>query len=163
MEAKNDLLIYVVEDNKIYNRFISEYLKKQGYTNVKSFFTGEECVKKVSGGEYPAVVIQDYFLDDCTGIEVMRDVKKHSKKSEFVFLTVNGSLEEAVSTVKLGAFDYILKDKDITLKKVVDNIEEIEALSKLQKKHNVIKQAKILSLFILAIIVLFALLQFFYN
>ena len=163
MEAKNNLLIYVVEDNKIYNRFISEYLKKQGYINVKSFFSGEECMKKVSGGESPNVVIQDYFLDDCTGIEVMRDVKKHSRKSEFIFLTVNGSLEEAVNTVKLGAFDYILKDKDITLKKVVDNIEEIETLSKLTKKHSVIKQAKIISIIILATIVLFALLHYLFN
>jgi len=46
MDAKNNLLIYVVEDNKIYNRFISEYLKKQGYFNVKSFLSGEECIKK---------------------------------------------------------------------------------------------------------------------
>ncbi len=163
MDAKNNLLIYVVEDNKIYNRFISEYLKKQGYFNVKSFLSGEECMKKVSGGESPDIVIQDYFLVDCTGIEVMRDVKKHSKKSEFIFLTVNGSLEEVVSTVKLGAFDYILKNKDITLKKVVDSIEEIETLIKLRKKHSVIKQAIILSLIILVLIVLFALLHFLYN
>ena len=68
-----------------------------------------------------------------------------------------------MSTVKLGAFDYILKNKDITLKKVVDNIEEIETLIKLRKKHSVIKQAIILSLIILVLIVLFALLHFLYN
>lgn len=163
MDAKNNLLIYVVEGNKIYNHIISEYLKKQGYSNVKSFLKGEECIKKVLEGESPDVVIQDYYLDDCTGIEVMKEVKKHNNKSEFIFLTVNGSLEEAVNTVKLGAFDYIPKDKDVTLKMVVDNIEEIEALITLRKKHSVIKQAIILSLFILVIIVLFALLHFLYN
>ena len=162
MDSKKRLLIYVVEDNKIYNHFVSEYLKKLGY-NVKSFLSGKECMKKVSEGESPDIVIQDYFLDDSTGIEVMKEVKKHSKKSEFIFLTVNGSLEEAVSTVKLGAFDYILKNKDITLKKVVDNIEEIEILNNLRKKHSVIKQAIILSVFILVIIILFALLHFLYN
>ncbi len=129
----------------------ASWFKKQGYSNVKSFLKGEECIKKVLGGESPDVVIQDYYLDDCTGIEVMKEVKKHNKKSEFIFLTVNGSLEEAVNTVKLGAFDYILKDKDVTLKKVVDNIEEIETLITLRKKHSVIKQAIILSLFILVI------------
>ncbi len=64
MDAKNNLLIYVVEDNKIYNRFISEYLKKQGYFNVKTFHRGEDCMKIVSRGESPDIVIQDYFLDD---------------------------------------------------------------------------------------------------
>ena len=163
MDSKNNLLIYVVEDNKIYNHFITQYLKKQGYSNVKSFLLGKECIDLVAGGEMPDIVIQDYFLDDCTGIEVMKDVKKHSKKSEFIFLTVNGSLEEAVKTIKLGAFDYILKDKDVTLKKVADNIEEIATLFELRKKHIVIRIAKILSLIVLVFIVLFAVLHFFFN
>ena len=163
MDSKNNLLIYVVEDNKIYNHFISQYLKKQGYSNVKSFLSGKECINVVAEGESPDVVIQDYFLDDCTGIEVMKEVKKHCKKSEFIFLTVNGSLEEAVNTVKLGAFDYILKDKDVTLKKVVDNIEEIETSFELRNKYGVIKKAKILSVIFLVIIVLFAVMHFFFN
>ena len=130
---------------------------------MKSFLSEKEYINVVSGGESPDVVIQDYFLDDCTGIEVMKEVKKHCKKSEFIFLTVNGSLEEAVNTVKLGAFDYILKDKDVTLKKVVDNIEEIETLFELRNKYGVIKKAKILSVIFLVIIVLFAVLHFFFN
>ena len=161
MEAKSNLLIYVVEDNKIYNHFITEYLKKQGYLNIKSFLRGDDCMKEVSQGKYPDIVIQDYFLEDCTGIEVMKNVKKHCKTTEFIFLTVNGSLEEAVNTVKLGAFDYILKDKDVTLKKVVNNIEEIETLIELRKKHKGIGLAKILSVIVLVVIVLFAVLYFF--
>ncbi|NOR75785.1 MAG: response regulator [Draconibacterium sp.] len=159
MDTKKSLLIYVVEDNKIYNYFVCEYLKKINYLNVKSFLSGKECLKTVSEGESPDIVIQDYFLDDSTGIEVMLGVKKHSKKSEFIFLTVNGSLEEAVNTVKLGAYDYILKDNDATLKKVVSNIHEIEKLIELQKRNKNIWRAKIISVIILVLIVLFAMLQ----
>lgn len=163
MDAKKSLLIYVVEDNKIYNHFVCEYLKKQNYSNVKSFLSGKECIQKVSDGESPNIVIQDYFLNDSTGIEVMHGVKKHSKKSEFIFLTVNGSLEEAVNTVKLGAYNYILKDNDVTLKKVADNIMEIEKLLELRNKNMIIKRAMIVSISILVLIVLFAMLHFLFN
>ncbi len=160
MDYKKSLLIYVVEDNKTYNYFISEYLKKQGFLRVKSFLSGKECLRIVSEGESPDIVIQDYFLGDSTGIEVMKEVKEHSKKSEFIFLTVNGSLEEAVETVKLGAYDYILKDNNTTLKKLVDNIEEIEILFELRKKNKVIRQAIILSASVLVVIVLAAIFYF---
>lgn len=163
MNLKKDTLIYVVEDNRIYNHFICENLKKLNFSNVKSFLSGKECIEKVAKGESPDVVIQDYFLNDLTGVEVMEAVKKRSKKSEFIFLTVNASLEEAVQSVKHGAFDYILKEKDATLKKVVDNIEEIVMLKHKQKKSGILRIAMIVSVFILVDIVIFALLHFFYN
>jgi DNA-binding NtrC family response regulator len=163
MNLKNETLIYVVEDNKIYNHFICENLRKLNYRNVKSFLSGKECIKRVAGGESPNVVIQDYFLNDMKGTEVMLAVKKHSKKSEFIFLTVNVSLEEAVQSVKLGAFDYILKEKDATLKKVVDNIEEIVMFQHKQKKTKVIRIAMIASVFVLIDIVIFGILHFFYD
>lgn len=163
MDAKNDLLIYVVEDNKIYNHFVCEYLRKLKYSNVKSFLSGKNCIETVLKGESPDIVIQDYFLDDCTGIEVMKGVKKHSKNSEFIFLTVNGSLEEAVNTVKMGAYDYILKDNDTTLEKVAKNIEDLIILIHRRKKNKTIRLAMVVSAFILILIVLFALLHFLYD
>jgi CheY-like chemotaxis protein len=70
MDIKKSLLIYVVEDNQVYNRMVCENLKKQNYTNVKSFISGDECIKTVMNGEKPDIVIQDYFLDDINGIDV---------------------------------------------------------------------------------------------
>ncbi len=163
MKARKNLLIYVVEDNKIYNRLVCEYLKKQKYTNVKSFLTGKECIKQVSDGEYPDIVIQDYHLGDLTGIDVLKNVKKHCKKSEFIFLTANESMEVAVNTIKYGAYDYIVKDTDIALKKVVFKMEKIIHDLERQNNDKITKQAMIVSIFILVLIVLFAMLHIFFN
>lgn len=163
MKTKNSLLIYVVEDNKIYNRLVCEYLKKQNYTNVKSFLSGKECIKEVLKGEHPDIVIQDYHLGDSTGIDVLKNVKKHSKKSDFIFLTANESMEVAVNTIKYGAYDYIVKDNDLALKKVVFKMEKISREILRQKKDDIIKQAMIISIIVLVIIVLFAILHVFFN
>lgn len=162
MDAKKSLLIYVVEDNKIYNRLVCEYLKKQDYKNVTSFHSGKECVKRVANGESPDIVIQDYHLEDSTGIDVLQNVKKHSKNTEFIFLTAEENMDVAINTIKYGAFDYIIKD-NFALEKVEFKMGKIVQLLELQKKNRITKQAMIAAVFFLILIVLFSMLHILFN
>ncbi|MEE4287573.1 MAG: response regulator [Mariniphaga sp.] len=159
MAAKKTNLIYVVEDNQVYNKFITEYLKKQNFTNIKSFFSGEECVKAIDQGEQPDIIIQDYFLEKMNGIDVLLQVKKKSPASEFIFLTNNESMEVAVNTIKFGAYDYIIKDK-ITPDKLMDRIRKILKTKALEKKNKQIQVGIILFLTGIFLIVFFAVLYF---
>lgn len=152
-------LIYVVEDNKVYNKLITEYLAKQNFTNVKAFFSGEECVGAIQNGEKPDIIIQDYFLEKMNGIDVLLKVKKISPGSEFIFLTANESMEVAVNTIKFGAYDYIIKDK-VTLDKVVDRIQKIRKVKALEMRNKQIQKFIILFLSVIFLIVLFAVLYF---
>lgn len=163
MGANKDLLIYVVEDNKLYNRVVSDFLTKQGFKNVKSFLSGRECVKTVIAGESPDIVIQDYHLQDSTGIDVLLKVKKHSKTSEFIFLTANEDMDVAVNSIKYGAYDYIIKDNHVALKKVLYKIEKISKLIQLERRNRVIKLAMIAAICILVAIVIFTALHTFFN
>ncbi|RIH66762.1 response regulator [Mariniphaga sediminis] len=159
MAEKKSNLIYVVEDNEVYNKLVTEFLKNQNYTHVKSFFSGEECVKTIENGEKPDIIIQDYFLEKMTGMDVFLKVRKISPKSEFIFLTNNESMEVAVNTIKFGAYDYIIKDK-ITLDKVMDRIRKISRTKNLERKNKQIQLSIILFLTIVFLIVLFAVLYF---
>jgi CheY-like chemotaxis protein len=47
MSEKKNNLIFVVEDNKMYNKLIVEYLSKNKFSNVKPFYSGEECVEAI--------------------------------------------------------------------------------------------------------------------
>lgn len=158
MAAKKNL-IYVVEDNKVYNKLITEYLAKQDFTNIKSFFSGEECVSAIEKGEKPDIIIQDYFLEKMNGVDVLLKVKKISPGSEFIFLTGNESMEVAVNTIKFGAYDYIIKDK-VTLDKVVDRIQKIRKVKALEMRNKQIQKFIILFLGVIFLIVLFAVLYF---
>lgn len=138
---------------------ITEFLKKQGFNKIESFLGGKDCINAVKGGKSPDIVIQDYFLDDMNGIDVLKIVKNHSKKSEFIFLTANENMEVAINSIKYGAYDYIIKDNELAFKKVLNKIGKISRLFELQRRNDVIRKAMIISLVILVGIVLFTLLH----
>ncbi|QGY43136.1 response regulator [Maribellus comscasis] len=158
MLEENEYLIFVVENNKIYNRLVTEYLKRNGFPNVKSLVSGEECVQTIEEGIKPDIIIQDYSLDGINGLEVLKQVKKISPHSEFIFLTSNENMEVAVNTIKFGAFDYIVKDK-LALEKVVYKMRKITSMFKLQKKHG---QTRKVMYFFLAMVAFLVILAFFY-
>lgn len=159
MDQKKSLLIYVVEDNKIYNKMVCEHLKKENYTNLKSFESGKECIATVKNGEKPDIVIQDYALQDITGIDVLKAVKKFNKATEFVFLTANENMEIAVNSIKYGAYDYIVKDNDIAFKKVIYNMNKIAKSILLRRRNRMVNMFMIITIVILALIVLLGFLQ----
>jgi CheY-like chemotaxis protein len=154
MDIKKSLLIYVVEDNRVYNRMVCEYLKKQNYTNVKSFLSGEECINTVKKGEKPDIVIQDYFLDNLNGIDVLRAIKSRYKDAEFIFLTSNENIEVAIECIAYGVHDYIIKDKGDILKRLVEKVNKISKTIKLRRKNKIIRLAIIITILVLSLIIM---------
>jgi response regulator RpfG family c-di-GMP phosphodiesterase len=154
MNGKKSLLIYVVEDNQAYNRMVCEYLKKQNYTNVKSFISGNECIKTVMSGDEPDIVIQDYFLDDLNGIDVLKAIKAKCKDAEFIFLTSNENIEVAIECITYGVHDYIIKDKGDILKRLTDKVNKVSKVIVLRRKNKIIWLAIIIALLVLSLIII---------
>ncbi|HSO85261.1 MAG TPA: response regulator [Draconibacterium sp.] len=163
MDTKKSLLIYVVEDNQVYNRMVCEYLKKQNYTNIKSFLSGSECIKTVMNGENPDIVIQDYFLDDLNGIDVLKAIKAKSKNTEFIFLTSNENIEVAIDCIAYGVYDYIIKDRGDILKRLVDKINKVSNIILLRRRDKTIWVAIIITILILSLIIISGLLLFMFG
>ena len=101
MENRNDPLIFIVEDNSIYNRLIMSHLRSHKYIRVESFLSGEECLKNID--RKPDIIIQDYLLDGMTGIDVLKATKKKYPDTEFVFLSSQDNIEIASNSIKYGA------------------------------------------------------------
>lgn len=163
MKIKKSLLIYVVEDNQVYNRVVTQYLKKLNYINVKSFFSGKECIKTVMNGENPDIVIQDYFLDDINGIDVLKAIKAKSKNTEFIFLTSNENIEVAIECIAFGVHDYILKDRGDIFKRLEDKLGKVSKLILLRRKNRFIQLAIVLTILVLSIIIISGLLLFIFG
>ena len=72
-------------------------------------------------------------------------------------------MDVAVNSIKYGAFDYIIKDNDLALKKVQYKIEKITRILDLKRKNKVVKLAMTVAVLILVIIVLFALLHILFD
>jgi DNA-binding NtrC family response regulator len=125
-------LIFVVEDNQMYNKLVVSYLKTSKFTNVESFLSGEEALKNMD--KNPDIVIQDYLLEGMTGIEVLIKAKKSNPSVEFIFLSGQDSIDIAINSMKYGAYDYIVKDQ-MALQKLVNKINKINSVTELVKTN----------------------------
>ena len=122
MENQKYPLIFIVEDNSVYNKIIVNHLRSHKLVRTESFLSGEECLKNLY--RKPDIIIQDYILDGINGIDVLKATKKKYPDTEFVFLSGQDNIEVAINSMKFGAFDYIVKDQN-ALVKLTDKINKI--------------------------------------
>jgi DNA-binding NtrC family response regulator len=151
MQKRTDPLIFIVEDNPVYNKLVVNYLHSKKFDRIESFLSGEECLKRLN--EKPDIIIQDYLLEGIDGIEVLKATKKKHPPTEFIFLSGQDSVDVAINTMKLGAFDYIVKDQ-MALKKMVDKISKIIAMQNLARSNKRYKTGIALFFVALAAIIL---------
>jgi len=99
--------VLIVDDEKLMRISLESQLKKEGY-NVKSVDNAIDGLKMVKSEEYDAVVT-DLRLSGMSGIDFLKEIKKHNQEIIVVIMTAYGTLESAVSAIKEGAYDYIAK------------------------------------------------------
>ena len=141
MQNTKNPLIFVVEDNQMYNKLVVSYLKTNKLTNVESYLTGEDALKNMD--KNPDIVIQDYLLEGMTGIEVLIKAKKTNPNVEFIFLSGQDSIDIAINSMKYGAYDYIVKDQ-MALQKLVNKIHKINSVTELVKSNKRYKVSVVL-------------------
>jgi len=151
MQDTKNPLIFVVEDNQMYNKLVVSYLKTNKLTNVESYLTGEDALKNMD--KNPDIVIQDYLLEGMTGIEVLIKAKKTNPDVEFIFLSGQDSIDIAINSMKYGAYDYIVKDQ-MALQKMVNKINKINSVTELVKSNKRYKVGVILFFIGLGVLVL---------
>ncbi|MFC1672480.1 sigma-54-dependent transcriptional regulator [Planctomycetota bacterium] len=118
--------ILIVDDEEKLCRALANGLCDEGHS-VDCATSGAEALEKVGPGRYD-VVITDLRMPDMDGLEVLREVKKTSPETEVVLMTAHATVNTAVSAVKEGAFDYLLKPFSLDdLSLMVRNILERKA------------------------------------
>ena len=144
-------LIFIVEDNQIYNKLISNHLHTHKFVNVESFLSGEECLKNIN--QKPDIIIQDFLLEGVNGLDVLIATRKKYPTTDFIFLSGQDSIEIAVNCMKYGAYDYIVKDQ-YALLKLSDKINKVLVHRELIKSNKRFKRGIMLFAVALALIIL---------
>jgi DNA-binding NtrC family response regulator len=139
MKINKKQRILVVDDDQPLNVMICKYLEKQGFVNVKGFYSGEELFDAI-GKEISPIIIQDYELPGLNGVEILKKVKLENPNAEFIFLSGQSSIDIAVESIKNGAFDYIIKDnfakENVSTK--IRNLLKIKQLTSERKFYRLI-------------------------
>jgi len=102
---KNKILI--VDDEKLMRMSLEDKLTKEGYA-VTSFSNALEGIKTLQSTNFDAV-ITDLRLPKVDGMDFLREIKKASPDTVVVIMTAYGSIENAVTAMKEGAYDYVTK------------------------------------------------------
>ena len=99
--------VLIVEDDLATRKGLEESIKDLGL-EARSVGTSKEAAKVID--EYdPRILIVDIHLPDGDGIEVLRLAREKDPDREGVVITGQGSIDNAIEALRVGAFDYLLK------------------------------------------------------
>ena len=102
--------IIIVEDNFSLNKLIQIELNKNGFIS-KSFASGKEVIEKIENNQLEnCFFIFDYFLEDITAKDIIISLQEKNIFVPYILMTGQGDEKIAVEMMKLGAYDYTIKD-----------------------------------------------------
>ncbi|WP_456474454.1 response regulator [Candidatus Pyrohabitans sp.] len=99
--------ILIVEDDPKLRQGLKILLEKKGYSP-KVAEDGVKAINMIKKQKFD-LVITDLVMPGADGMEVLRNVKKHSPLTKVIIITAFGTVDSAVRAMKMGASDYILK------------------------------------------------------
>lgn len=102
--------ILIVDDEEIVRIRIGRVLTSEGY-KVTQARGGQEALKALAEEEYD-LVLSDMVMEDMDGLALLKKVSKQYPDTIFMIITGQGSLVNAIESMRLGTFDYLLKPCD---------------------------------------------------
>ena len=99
--------ILVVEDEADLRELLGESLRAEGFAPVL-VGTAAEARERLDGFAYDALVV-DLRLPDADGMDVLNEALDRYPGMLAVMITGFGGVNEAVSAIKRGALDFLIK------------------------------------------------------
>ena len=103
--------LLLVEDKSELRAMLRKALERAGY-DVDEAADGSSAVQKIRARRY-LLVLTDLKLPGKSGLDVLRESKQADPTVPVILITAFGSIEEAVTAMKDGAFDFIQKPVDL--------------------------------------------------
>src|SRR5438132_920145 len=99
--------ILVVDDEPSILKLLKEALTQWGY-HVGCVGTGAEALEAIRIERFDAA-ITDIRMPEMSGLDLLREIKRHDESIEVVVMTGYPTIASAVEALKEGAYDYLSK------------------------------------------------------
>jgi DNA-binding NtrC family response regulator len=100
-------LVAIIDDERNIQATLIAILDRRGYATV-SAYTAKQGLQVIAE-EKPDVVLMDLGLPDSEGLDLLREVRQASPGLPVIVITANDSLNNAIASIKEGAFHFISK------------------------------------------------------
>ncbi|HEV2571351.1 MAG TPA: response regulator [Beijerinckiaceae bacterium] len=126
-----EIRILYIDDDPALGRLVQKILERRGYL-CEHINDAESGIDRLSQGNID-VVILDHDLGTTTGLDLLREINRHDPSPPVVYVTASSELSVAVSALREGAVDYVVKtvstDFEVLLVSAVDrSIEKLRLM-----------------------------------
>ncbi len=138
MKQTDKTRLLIVDDDREIRSVLSLYLEEDTDLVVDTAGSGEEALARNGTSPYD-IIVTDLKMPGMGGIELIKEIKKQERITEFIIITGYASVDTAIEAVKLGAFDYVVKpfkfdELQIMINNAKDKVNLKKANEDLMKK-----------------------------
>ena len=103
--------IMIVDDDLPFRERLSRSMEKKGFT-VEAFSNYKDSMFRINETTFDFAIV-DMRLNDGSGLELIKRIKKIAPTTRSLLLTGYGNIATAVAAIKSGAIDYLPKPAEI--------------------------------------------------
>ena len=130
MHNNQHIHVLVVDDEPLIRRSLSEFLTLEGYA-VSSASNGKESLNILKKNKAD-IILSDIQMPDMDGMQLLKEIKAHKYLTPVILMTGYGTIDDAVTAIQMGAYDYITKP-------IIDNEIKI-ILERIVKEKNILNE-----------------------
>jgi DNA-binding NtrC family response regulator len=106
-EVTPAIRVLLAEDEQNLGTILEQFLTARGFS-VTMVRDGRAALDKLRAAPFD-VALLDIMMPEVDGLEVLRTVREDPFPPEVIIITGNGTVETAISALKMGAYDFLTK------------------------------------------------------
>lgn len=119
--------VLIIDNDRAHAETVAEVLERAGFACATAT-SGPEGARLIREKEFD-VIITDLVMNDIDGLGILSLAKQEQPESEVILITGHGTIQSAVTAMREGAFNYLLKPLDLAqLRAVTEKAAENVAL-----------------------------------
>jgi DNA-binding NtrC family response regulator len=103
--------ILIVDDEEIVRESLSGWLEKDGYT-LGTATDGQQAVERMKAETWSILLVDLKMPGGMDGLQVLEESRRLQPQASAVIMTAYATVDTAVTAMKLGAYDYLVKPFD---------------------------------------------------
>ncbi|MCD6375780.1 MAG: sigma-54-dependent Fis family transcriptional regulator [Caldisericaceae bacterium] len=130
--------LLIVDDESSFRLHLKHVFERQGYS-VAEAKSGFEAIEKAKQTLFD-VILLDIILPDIDGLEVLKQLHLISPFAQVIMMTGNATVENAIASMKLGAYDYLVKPFDFEELSIL--VKRAQDLARLKREREAAEHEK---------------------